>query len=149
MLYETRCLQNFVCRLIMATVYLPVLTTSSLWLQSKQLAGANSVPLISLFSASCLSILIWKYFSVLRIKRSCSFHLVYLVSHCLLLLAESGDGHRWDGARPAAREARARERRGGWRRWRWGDGGQSRGLEFVFWGEAWTDAPTDVQLNRC
>lgn len=44
-------------------------------------------------------------------------------------VAKSGDRHRWDGARSAAREARARERRGGRRRRCRGDGGQSRRLE--------------------
>ncbi len=44
-------------------------------------------------------------------------------------LAQGGDRHRRDGARPAAGEAREGERRGGRRRRRRGDGGQNGGLE--------------------
>lgn len=46
-------------------------------------------------------------------------------------LAKGGDGHRWDGTRPAAGKVRERKRWGGWRRWCWRDGGQNRGLAGV------------------
>lgn len=46
-------------------------------------------------------------------------------------LAKGGDGHRWDGTRPAAGKVRERKRWGGWWRWCWRDGGQNRGLAGV------------------
>lgn len=102
----------------------------------------NSVLEISLFPPPVfLFNLMVKIFQCSLCKEALFPLTLCTLSHCLRLLAKSGDRHWWDRARPAAREARARERRGGRRRRCWGDGGQSRGLESVFWGQAWTDTP--------
>lgn len=74
-------------------------------------------------------------FSMAKITRCPFINRWFISCICCLsvscFLAKGGNGHRWDWARPTAGEARARECRGGRRRWRWGDGGQSRRLESV------------------